>query len=78
MNKTVLIALIWAFALAVSALLSWWGRLSPVPPQPSWPLVLLIVLVPSLLMGAWILIPLLLSAVAGGTRESGDCDQETH
>ena len=77
MNKPVLIALIWAIALLVSAGLRWWGRLSPLPLQPSWPVVLTIVLLPSLLMGAWILIPLL-SAEAGGRRESGDCDQETH
>ena len=37
----------------------------------------MIVLLPSLLMGAWIVTPLF-SAMAGGGRESGDCDQETH
>ena len=77
MNKTVLIAVIWSAALLFSAGLRWWGHLSPQPPEPSWPVVLTIVLLPSLLMGGWIVIPLI-TAMVGGERESGDCDQETH
>ena len=77
MSKPVLIAVIWSVALLFSAGLRWWGHLSPQPPEPTWPVVLMIVLFPSLLMGAWIVIPLF-SAMADGGRESGDCDQETH
>ena len=77
MSKPVLIAVIWSIALLCSAGLRWWGHLSPLPPEPSWFVVLLIVFVPSLLMGAWIVIPLF-SVMAHGGRESGDCDQETH
>ena len=77
LNKPALLMVVWGLALTVSAGLHWWGLQRPEPLQTSWTLALLLVFAPAVLLAAWLLVtsPQL---AAGETRESDDCDQETH
>jgi len=49
----------------------------PEPLQTSWTLALLLVFVPAAALAAWLLVASP-QVAAGETRESDDCDQETH
>ncbi|QNI98852.1 putative conserved membrane protein [Synechococcus sp. RS9902] len=49
----------------------------PEPLQTSWTLALLLVFVPAAVLAAWLLVASP-QVAAGETRESDDCDQETH
>ncbi|QNI62958.1 putative conserved membrane protein [Synechococcus sp. TAK9802] len=49
----------------------------PEPLQTSWTLALLLVFVPAAALAAWLLAASP-QVAAGETRESDDCDQETH
>ena len=68
---------VWGLALAISAGLHWWGLQRPEALQPSWTLALFLVFFPAVLLAAWFLVTLP-KVAAGETRESDDCDQETH
>jgi len=68
---------LWGLALTISAGLHWWGLQRPEPLQTSWTLVLLLVFSPAVLLAAWLLVTSS-QVAAGETRESDDCDQETH
>ena len=71
--KPTLMVAVWGAALAVSVGLRRWGELRAEPLQPSWPVVWLAVLLPSLLMGCWLFVQ---SGSDHEGRESTDCDQE--
>jgi hypothetical protein len=77
MNKSTLLALLWGLALIISAGLHWWGLQRPEPLQTSWTLALLLVFAPAVALAAWLLVASP-KVAAGETRESDDCDQETH
>ncbi|ABB36405.1 conserved hypothetical protein [Synechococcus sp. CC9605] len=49
----------------------------PEPLQTSWTLALLLVFAPAVVLAAWLLVASP-KVAAGETRESDDCDQETH
>ena len=69
MSKPLIIGLVWGIALLISGGLRLWGELRPLPLQAPSALVLLIVFLPSSLLGVW----LVLTAAYGvddGTRES--------
>ena len=76
MAKSGLMALVWGSALVASAGLRWWGSLRPDPLAASWPVVLLIVFSPAVVMGCWLLL-VPAPTQTGETRELHDCDQET-
>ena len=61
----------------ISAGLYWWGLQRPEPLQTSWILALLLVFSPAAVLAAWLLVTSHQDA-AGETRESEECDQETH
>ena len=61
----------------LSAWLHWWGLQRPEPLSPSWTLALILVFSPAALLAAWLLVTSSQDP-AGETRESEDCDQETH
>ncbi len=61
----------------ISAGLHWWGLQRPEPLQTSWILALLLVFSPAAVLAAWMLVTSLQDA-ADETRESDECDQETH
>ena len=65
---------VWGASLAVSLGLRHWGDVRPEPLPPSWPVVIAVVLLPALLMGAWLLVP---SRADHERGESTDSDQET-
>ena len=71
--KPTLMVAVWGAALAVSVGLRRWGELRAEPLQPSWPVVSLAVLLPSLLMGCWLFVQ---SGSDHERGESTDCDQE--
>ena len=77
LNKFALLVVAWGLALTISAGLHWWGLQRPEPLQSSWTLALLLVFSPPALLAAWLLATSPQFA-AGETRESDDCDQETH
>ena len=74
MPKPLLMASVWGAALAISAGLRHWGDLRAEPLQPSWPVVLFVVLLPSLLMACWLFLQTSSDHERG---ESVECDQET-
>ena len=76
MSKPVLIGLVWGIALLISGALRLWGELRPLPLQASSALVLLIVFLPSTLLGVWLLLTTE-SGVDDGTRESKMFDSES-
>ena len=69
--------ILWGLALVISAGLHWWGLQRPEPLQTSWTLALLLVFSPAALLAGWLLVTTS-EDVAGETRESDECDQETH
>ena len=77
MNKSALLVFLWGLALLISAGLHWWGLQRPEPLQTSWALALLLVFSPALVLAGWLLVDSS-KVAAGETRESDDCDQETH
>ena len=77
LNKSALLVLLWGLALIISSGLHWWGLQRPEPLQTSWTLALLLVFVPAAVLAAWLLVASP-QVAAGETRESDDCDQETH
>ena len=77
LNKSALLVFLWGLALILSAGLHWWGLQRPEPLQTSWALALLLVFSPALALAGWLLVDSS-KVVAGETRESDDCDQETH
>ena len=77
MNKSALLVFLWGLALILSAGLHWWGLQWPEPLQTSWALALLLVFSPALALAGWLLVDSS-KVAAGETRESDDCDQETH
>jgi hypothetical protein len=77
LNKSALLVFLWGLALLISAGLHWWGLQRPEPLQTSWALVLLLVFSPALALAGWLLVDSS-KVAAGETRESDDCDQETH
>ena len=77
LNKSALLVLLWGLALIVSSGLHWWGLQRPEPLHTSWTLALLPVFFPAAALAAWLLVASPQGA-AGETRESDDCDQETH
>ena len=77
MNKSALLVFLWGLALILSAGLHWWGLQRPEPLQTSWALALLLVFSPALALAGWLLVDSS-KVAAGETRESDDCDQETH
>ena len=77
MNKSALLVFLWGLALIISAGLHWWGLQRPEPLQTSWALALLLVFSPALALAGWLLVDSS-KVAAGETRESDDCDQETH
>ena len=77
MNKSALLVFLWGLALIISAGLHWWGLQRSEPLQTSWALALLLVFSPALALAGWLLVDSS-KVAAGETRESDDCDQETH
>ena len=77
LNKPALMSVLWGLALVISAGLHWWGLQRPEPLQTSWTLALLLVFVPAAALAAWLLAASP-QVATGETRESDDCDQETH
>ena len=77
LNKSALLVLLWGLALIISSGLHWWGLQRPEPLQTSWTLALMLVFFPAAALAAWLLVAYQ-QVVAGETRESDDCDQETH
>ena len=77
LNKSALLFLLWGLALIISSGLHWWGLQRPEPLQTSWTLALLRVFSPAAMLAAWLLVASP-QVAAGETRESDDCDQETH
>ena len=77
MNKSALLVFLWGLALLISAGLHWWGLQRPEQLQTSWALALLLVFSPALALAGWLLVDSS-KVAAGETRESDDCDQETH
>ena len=73
MPKPVLIGLVWGIALLISGGLRLWGELRPFPLQATFALVLLIVFLPSILLGIWLVLTTA-SGVDDGTRESKTFD----
>ena len=69
-NKSLLMAVCWGGAAALSYALLRWGEAHPEPLQAPFGVVLAVVLTPALILGMWLLID--------GRGESTDCDQETH
>nr|WP_115094720.1 hypothetical protein [Synechococcus sp. UW106] len=67
----------WGLALMISAGLHWWGLQRPEPLQTSWIVALVLVFAPAAGLAAWLLVTSPQDA-AGETRESEECDQETH
>ena len=77
MNKPALLGVLWGLALIISIGLHWWGLQRPEPLQSSWWLALILVFSPPAVLGAWLLV-MSDQERAGETRESEECDQETH
>jgi hypothetical protein len=73
MPKLMLIGLVWGIALLISGGLRLWGELRPLPLQAPFSLVLLIVFLPSILLGIWLVLTTA-SGVDDGTRESKTFD----
>jgi len=73
MSKAMLIGLVWGSALLISGGLRLWGELRPLSLQAPFALVLLIVFLPSILLGIWLVLPTA-SGVDDGTRESKTFD----
>jgi hypothetical protein len=73
MPKPMLIGLVWGIALLISGGLRWWGELRSIPLQAPSALVLLVVFLPSILLGVWIVLATA-SGVDDGTRESKTFD----
>ena len=69
MPKPLLIGVVWGTALLISVGLRLWGELRPLPLQAPLALVLLIVFLPSSLLGIWLVVTAA-SAVDDGARES--------
>ncbi len=69
MPKPLLIGSVWGIALLISAGLRLWGELRPLPLQAPAALVLLLVFLPSSLLGVWLVLTAA-SAVDDGARES--------
>ena len=69
MPKPVLIGLVWGIALLISGGLRLWGELRPLPLHAPFALVLLIVFLPSIILGIWLVLTTA-SGVDDGTRES--------
>ena len=69
--------IVWGLALVISVGLHWWVLQRPEPLQTSWTLALLLVFSPVALLATWLLVTSP-QEVAGETRESEECDQETH
>ncbi|MAV12636.1 MAG: hypothetical protein CL861_04150 [Cyanobium sp. MED843] len=75
MRDARLLAISWGSALLISFALRWWGQQHPDPLQAGWPVVLTIVILPALLLAAWLLLADLSQNGEGG--ESVDCDEES-
>ena len=75
MRDARLLAISWGSALLISFGLHSWGQQHPEPLQAGWPLVLTIVILPALLLAAWLVVADRLQNGEG--RESGDCDEES-
>ena len=73
MSKPLIIGLVWGIALLISGGLRLWGELRPLPLQAPSGLVLLIVFLPSSLLGVWLVLTAA-SGVDDGTRESKTSD----
>ena len=73
MPKPMLIGLVWGSALLISGGLRLWGELRPFHLQAPFALVLLIVFLPSILLGIWLVLTTA-SGVDDGTRESKTFD----
>ena len=73
MPKPLLIGVVWVIALLISAGLRLWGELRPLPLQEPLALVLLIVFLPSSLLGVWLVLTAP-SRVDDGARESKTSD----
>ena len=76
MPKPMLIGLVWGIALLISGGLRLWGELRPLPLHAPSALVLLIVFLPSILLGVWLVVATA-SGVDDGTRESKTIDLES-
>jgi hypothetical protein len=75
MRDARLLAISWGSALLISFALRWWGQHHPDPLQAGWPVVLTIVILPALLLAAWLLLADRSQNGEGG--ESVDCDEES-
>jgi len=75
MRDAPLLAISWGSALLISIALRWWGQQHPDPLQAGLPVVLTIVILPALLLAAWLVVADRLQNGEGG--ESGDCDEES-
>ena len=71
----ILMTSVWGVSLALSLGLRRWGDLRPEPLQPSWPVVMAVMLFPPLLMGIWLILSQ--SGVDRGRGESFESDQES-
>ena len=75
MRDAHLLAISWGSALLISFALRWWGQQHLDPLQAGWPVVLTIVILPALLLAAWLLLADRSQNGEGG--ESVDCDEES-
>ena len=75
MQKVILMTSVWGVSLALSLGLRRWGDLRPEPLQPSWPVVMAVMLFPPLLMGIWLILSQ--SGLDHGRGESFESDQES-
>ena len=75
MRDARLLAISWGSALLISFALRWWGQQHPDPLQAGWSVVLTIVILPALLLAAWLLLADRSQNGEGG--ESVDCDEES-
>ena len=75
MRKLTLMASVWGASLAISVGLRRWGDLRPEPLQAGWPVVMVVMLLPPLLMAGWLILSQ--AGMDHERRESVDSDQET-
>ena len=68
-------ASVWGASFAISVGLRRWGDLSPDPLQARWPVVMVVMLLPPLVMAGWLILSQ--AGMDHERRESVDSDQET-
>ena len=74
-RKLTLMASVWGASFAISVGLRRWGDLRPDPLQASWPVVMVVMLLPPLVMAGWLILSQ--AGMDHERRESVDSDQET-